>query len=204
MQAAIPLFAELGFKGTSTRKICELASANISSIPYYFRNKEGLYDEVVSLIASTLRARLNPYIEISSNVHVISSYEAKKQLCCVIEVFIDSVLSSDIPDSFRLIIVREQLRPSAAFEILYKNIFKDFYGLLCSLIASSTKNSPDDHRVIFCANTIIGQVLSFKIFAQTTYRFIGVKSYDDQHIKTIKELVTTQIKAILDTTGGEE
>jgi len=41
----------------STRKIAELAQANVSMIRYYFGSKEGLYEEMI-------RATLNPLLEV--------------------------------------------------------------------------------------------------------------------------------------------
>jgi AcrR family transcriptional regulator len=41
--AAAEAFAEGGFKGTTVRKICGKAEANIASIKYYFGSKEQLY-----------------------------------------------------------------------------------------------------------------------------------------------------------------
>jgi AcrR family transcriptional regulator len=43
VMAALRIFAEKGYQGASTRKICELAGANISAIRYYFGDKAGLY-----------------------------------------------------------------------------------------------------------------------------------------------------------------
>jgi AcrR family transcriptional regulator len=41
--SALRLFAEKGYKATSTRQICDAAGANISAIRYYFGDKAGLY-----------------------------------------------------------------------------------------------------------------------------------------------------------------
>lgn len=41
--AALRIFADKGFKGASTREICQLANVNLSAIPYYFGSKAGLY-----------------------------------------------------------------------------------------------------------------------------------------------------------------
>ncbi|MDV2581233.1 forespore capture DNA-binding protein RefZ [Alkalibacillus haloalkaliphilus] len=46
MQAASQLFYYNGFKGTSTRAITEQANVNVSLISYYFKNKQGLLEQM--------------------------------------------------------------------------------------------------------------------------------------------------------------
>lgn len=46
LDAALKLFATLGFEKTSTRRIAQTAQVNISAIAYYFGDKAGLYRTV--------------------------------------------------------------------------------------------------------------------------------------------------------------
>lgn len=43
LTAALPLFADHGFAGTSTRMIARAADVNVATLAYYFEGKEGLY-----------------------------------------------------------------------------------------------------------------------------------------------------------------
>jgi AcrR family transcriptional regulator len=43
LEAALELFAEQGYAGTSTRQIATLAGSNVASLAYHFGGKEGLY-----------------------------------------------------------------------------------------------------------------------------------------------------------------
>ncbi len=47
LKVARSLFAEYGFSGASTRKIAELSDCNVAMISYYFKNKDGLLDEIL-------------------------------------------------------------------------------------------------------------------------------------------------------------
>ena len=46
MQAGLRLFAQLGFRQTSTRELAEAAQVNVAAISYYFGDKAGLYRAV--------------------------------------------------------------------------------------------------------------------------------------------------------------
>ncbi len=53
LTAGIKVFAVKGFKESTVREICKQAgAANINSINYYFRSKEGLYREILEIIFS--------------------------------------------------------------------------------------------------------------------------------------------------------
>ena len=48
LQAALTLFAEKGFAKASTREIAEAAQCNLAAINYYFADKRGLYQAVLT------------------------------------------------------------------------------------------------------------------------------------------------------------
>lgn len=46
--AAMRLFAEFGYAGTSVRAICKAAGANVNAVSYHFGGKQALYQAIVS------------------------------------------------------------------------------------------------------------------------------------------------------------
>ncbi len=61
LDAALPVFAQHGFAGASTRALAAAAGVNIATIAYHFGDKQGLYDAVVDHIyARLLQLELPP------------------------------------------------------------------------------------------------------------------------------------------------
>lgn len=48
LEAAGQVFAEKGYQAATVREICRRAGTNLASVNYYFRDKQGLYQEVVA------------------------------------------------------------------------------------------------------------------------------------------------------------
>lgn len=59
VEAALSLFAERGFDGTSTRELGERAGCNIATLNYHFGSKAGLYEAAVAEVYRRLRRRVD-------------------------------------------------------------------------------------------------------------------------------------------------
>ena len=54
LDAAAQLFAERGFRKVTVREICRRARANVAAVNYHFRDKAGLYREVVEMAIAVM------------------------------------------------------------------------------------------------------------------------------------------------------
>lgn len=63
LEAALPVFADQGFAGASTRALAAAAGVNIATLAYHFQDKQGLYDAVVDSIYLDLLALDLPPIQ---------------------------------------------------------------------------------------------------------------------------------------------
>ena len=63
LQAAVRLFARKGYEATSTREIVEAAGVTKPMIYYYFKNKEGLYEAVLTRFLSQFALRLRAVVD---------------------------------------------------------------------------------------------------------------------------------------------
>lgn len=55
LEAAEELFVERGYNHVTIRDICKTAGANVAAVNYYFRDKLGLYQEVLAKVIACTR-----------------------------------------------------------------------------------------------------------------------------------------------------
>ena len=158
IDAAGEMFAELGFHHTTVRQICERAGANIAAVNYHFRDKTGLYTEVVrqSMHAAHLDA-----------VRAAFDQDAPAEVImrAVIKTRLESLRGLDLGDWHFRIFAHELAKPTPAIDVVVNEAIRPLYLRMCKLIASLLGLPPDHQKTRLCAQSIIGQIL-FYAFAR--------------------------------------
>ncbi|HVZ24671.1 MAG TPA: TetR family transcriptional regulator, partial [Sediminibacterium sp.] len=62
IRAAIELFAEKGFEGSSIRELAARADVNLAMVNYYFGTKENLFLAIVEYKAAFMRDKLDEIV----------------------------------------------------------------------------------------------------------------------------------------------
>ncbi|EPC01997.1 hypothetical protein L861_20305 [Litchfieldella anticariensis FP35 = DSM 16096] len=196
IHAGIQLFGELGYKATTTRMIADAAEANIGSIAYYFDNKHGLYLAAARYIAGQLRQRLRLDEAIMAND---AGGEPDRQTAMaalqdmtrhMVKVFTED----DECRQWLLFVMREQVNPTEAFDILHAQAFGTVQAILSTLIAILTGRSRDDRRVIVETHTLVGQIVFFLICREPLLRRLGIEALDDTVIAIIEDVIASHLR----------
>lgn len=185
IQAAIRLFGEQGFAATTTRMLAEAAGANIGSIAYHFGHKRGLYLAAARHIAEQLRTRL----DLDAPVPVEARADALAALHAVTRRMVRTVVEDEECRRWLLLVMREQVQPDEAFEILQAEAFGLVQATLGGLIARLTDRAVDDRRVIFETHTLIGQIVFFLIGREPLLRRLGVTAFDAAMLDDIETVI---------------
>jgi len=200
IEAGMELFGEYGFKATSTRMLSQASGANVSAIPYYFVNKEGLYKAVVEYIAQRSTSYIgSAYEEIQKmrQKGVLTKAEARMALNKIIESMASMFVDSDEPKNWALIIMREQARPTDAFDIFYNSMMKNIHALTSTMIATCVGLKPESDEAKIRAHTLIGQILVFLSSREVILRQLGVKKFKKRHVSLIHQILWAHAEAVL-------
>lgn len=211
IQAAIEVFARDGFDAVSTRVIAETANVNQALIGYHFKSKEGLYLAVFDHISLQFQLRVGPLATqlrdlLESRPITTSPAERQKVWLPPIQQIVDQMLSlilSPQTAHWSQLLLREQTRPTAAFERLYQG----FMGRLLNLLTDLTmqlRGEADATGARLLVIGLIGQIIVWRAARAGATRLLGWSDFGPEELLRIRDAVQRNITAQLLAEGSAQ
>lgn len=159
LKVATELFAKKGYAGTSIRDIAKCANVNLSMISYYFNNKEGLYQAVLTQHIH------NPKSVIQTLKDAKNPKEAFEQILTKIPS-----LHDNNPYLAKLII-SEFINPTPIGQNILQETFQSIYEVLTHIMQQGIESGEfrddlDTHSMIFS----LGGILHFYLLTKYVYK----------------------------------
>lgn len=195
IQAGIEAFAANGFEGTTTRMIAEKADCNLAAIPYYFGGKKGLYHAVFESIADVPVLHFKPHIK-AIHTFLAGTDRNPETALGLLKKLLGTMVELNCghsPTALHLqLVIREQLNPSPAFDILYERVISPEVNLISRLVTVIT--GENDHRTTTLqAFLLISQVMVFRYGREAIVRHLGLQGYSAAETNEIRHLITSWI-----------
>jgi TetR/AcrR family transcriptional regulator, regulator of cefoperazone and chloramphenicol sensitivity len=200
IDAALAVFGEFGFDGASTRMLADRAETNLAAIPYHFRSKEGLYRAAAQYIVDRMAEQTAPLLEDIEQAlrHApLPRDRALELMHKYTDVLVAILVGSQEAGSWAAFIMREQLQPGAAFDLLYEGMMRRVGDAGTGLLASILKRSKNDPAVNLKAVAILGQILVFRNCRQTALRRLGWKEFSAERLKQIQSMIRENVDLIV-------
>ena len=204
LEAGLDVFGEHGYNAATTRMIAKRAGMNIAAIPYYFNGKLGLYHAVVELVTETIVHRLQEPLDNIEKALTQSKpgpREAQDLFERLLMGLIDLMVGSKEAQRFMRIILREQLYPSPAYDLLFSRFMEPMLTPLSQLVGLAT-SSTSSRESVLRAFSLLGQVLVFRIGRETMVRSLGLDGYSPEETEEIRKIVLEQTRAALGRLNG--
>jgi TetR/AcrR family transcriptional regulator, regulator of cefoperazone and chloramphenicol sensitivity len=156
LDAAARLFAEHGFNKVSVRDICAEAAANVASVNYYFRDKWGLYKEIVEVI-------INYHKCISEQAHDAGEGKSpEERLRHYIRVFLRRTLGGEGRESCHgKLMAREMADPSPGLDLFVEQAIRPNGARVAALVSELLGCPISDPRVGACVGSIQTQMVGY-------------------------------------------
>ncbi|MCA1961693.1 MAG: CerR family C-terminal domain-containing protein [Desulfomonile sp.] len=204
VDAALNLFGRNSFEGVSTRTLSQQAGVNLAAIQYYFGGKEGLYLAVARHIDSRIGSLARPVlakVEADLDARTPTREECFEMVCNLLEVMIKTTLET--PDSKKWvgILVREQMEPSPAFDILYEGVMSPMHHCLSRLTGLILGLDPEAEETKIRVFALMGQLIMFHVSRTLVTRTLGWEGYRSSEVESIRAILLENVRALL---GMEE
>jgi AcrR family transcriptional regulator len=199
LEAAIELFAELGYERASTRAIARRAGVSLPALQYYFGGKEGLHRACAEYITEDVRSRLGPAAErvrLALGRRDLARAELLELLRAVVEPFLEG-LAMERPESWALFFARAQGEHSVAFEALFQQIGGRLLSTVMEIVSRLLGRPAANPEVAIRAVVIVGQLTLVRRARPIMLRALGWPDFAGERLKTLKEVLWQGIAASL-------
>lgn len=197
LDTAVDQFGRFGPDSASTRAIAAAAGTAMSSITYHFGGKEGLYLAAAKHIASCVQERLEEPLGRSRATAAKDGPDAATEaLLAVVDGFV-ALMTAPESTPWARFIVREQMAPSAAFDIIYAEIIEGLATYVTGLLLRIGGAGIDEHGARLKALTLFGQILVFRVAHATVLRLTGWKDIAPAQADEVRALVRENTLTLL-------
>lgn len=198
VRAALELFGDQGFEGTSTREIAAKANANIASIAYHFGGKDGLRDACADFIVDTIRGVAGRVLPVGNDGPEIprDREAARKQMRLLLDTMSMFMMSRPEISPIVQFMLREMAHPSPALDRIYSGLVETVHMRLCQLWEAATGEPAESEETRITVFSIIGQVIYFRIGREVVMRRLGWSETGPREAGKIASAVKANLDAM--------
>jgi TetR/AcrR family transcriptional regulator, regulator of cefoperazone and chloramphenicol sensitivity len=155
LEAAGQVFADRGYHAATVRDVCRLAGANVAAVNYHFRDKLGLYQEVLQQSARGAKKGMTAALE--------SEGSPEEILRAVVKARLQSLFGDARHDWQFRIMLHEVTQPTPVMARVVEEIMKPIYARMLALIGQILGLPPDHDKTRLCQQSIMGQILLYPL-----------------------------------------
>ncbi len=164
LDAAARLFAERGFQDVTVRDICGQAGANVAAVNYYFRDKSGLYQEVIQQIIGFMQ-------QMMERAHAAGpNKSAEERLRHYIRTYLQHILQGGDECWQGMLMAREMTDPTPGLDLIFQQAIRPNSERVRALISELMGRPISDELVGMCVGSV--QTQMFGLANPIAKRFI--------------------------------
>jgi AcrR family transcriptional regulator len=156
LEAAAEVFSEVGYQQAKIREICARAGTNIALVNYHFRDKMGLYTEVLqeSVRTGHLNAVRNALDQNGPPEEILRA---------LIRARMRGMAAGDPADRQFRIVIHELAHPTPALARVIHDVTRPIYNRVLELIGGIIGLPPTDEKTRLCAHSVMGQIMLYAL-----------------------------------------
>ena len=155
LEAAAEVFAQRGFDMATVREICDQAGTNIASVNYHFRDKEGLYTEVLN------HALHRANVKFPAGLGLKAGATVEERLRAFIRSFLLRIFEEGPQAWHGKLMLREMVKPTAALDALVEAEIRPMAGNLQNIVRDLLGRKASAAEVRLSAMSVVSQILFY-------------------------------------------
>jgi len=154
LDAAGQVFAEVGYYDATVRQICARAGANVAAVNYHFRDKLGLYTEV-------LRQAVGAVQNEAIRKALDDDAAPEEVLRQAIRAMFQKMCGADRPDLRFGLMAHELAHPTPALSRVIDEAIRPIYSRLREIIGTILRLPSDNETTRLCTISVVGQIVHY-------------------------------------------
>lgn len=195
LEAGVKEFARNTYEAASVRDIAAQAGVTVAMVGYHFKGKEGLYTAVAEYIAERGLELIGPAQERAREILGATRPDRDALVAAILEV-LRALLEAHSEDGsldWARILLREQLNPSAAIQILHDRLTRPYMTVLAELLAALDGRSVE-HRDTIRAFSLLGQAIIFRTARHASIALLGEERRTQADYDEMMRLIERQLR----------
>lgn len=195
LEAGVKEFARNTYESASVRDIAAQAGVTVAMVGYHFGGKEGLYRAVAEFIAERGLELIGPAQEQARQV-LGGPRPDRGSLVAAISQVLRALLEAHSQDGsldWARILLREQLNPSPAIQILHEKLTRPYMTVLADLLAA-LEDRPVERRDMIRAFSLLGQAIIFRNARDASIKLLGGETRTQADYDEMMRLIERQLR----------
>ncbi len=199
LDIASVMFAKGDYDSISTRDIAKRANVNISAISYYFGNKDGLYLEVIENAISFIKDSNESWVKLVLNFKISNNRDENlNNFLNILGAYVDCVINNTVfMNSNSIVLLKNSAKNNLVSNTVYNELFLPLNNILSRIFISITGLEPNNLKITFIVNMILGQMTDIAIHKDMILKLLGIKMFDNEGIEMLKRIFVEHARAIM-------
>lgn len=185
LEAAGEVFADLGFQRATIRDICQRAGANVAAVNYHFRDKEGLYAEVLRYSHQCSLAKQKEGIAAMAG----GSVPAEQRLRMFIRTFLLRAFDSGRQSWHGKLVAREMTEPTQALDGLVQDEIRPRAMFLEQTIHDLLGPGATQDVMRRCARSVVSQCVFYHQCRPVIQRLHPEQGFDPDDLQALADYI---------------
>jgi hypothetical protein len=114
----------------------------------------------------------------------------------LVETVVDVIVGPPEMRRVARFVIREQMQPTAAFEILFGTMSR-LHRVACRLFGAAAGLEPEAAETRLRVFLVLGQVIFLRIAEAAVLRRMAIEHYDERFLAEVKRLLRHNLRAIV-------